>query len=128
MGKGIAGEVKRLWPGTAFELAKGLIRYGNIPHYLGSVNKFKAWNMTPAIGDTKLYSFPTKEHWKHKSIPDLIVKSATWFKKNFKDFDDVEIVLPRIGCGEGGLEWPFVKSLIAPILDDRFTIVSLGGD
>lgn len=33
------------------------------------------------------------------------------------------IGLARPGCGNGGLRWDVVKSLIEPLLDDRVTIV-----
>ena len=35
------------------------------------------------------------------------------------------VYLPRVGCGSGQLKWKAVKEIIAPILDDRFTILRL---
>jgi hypothetical protein len=35
-----------------------------------------------------------------------------------------EIILPQLGCGSGGLAWRDVRPLIAPILDDRFVVIT----
>lgn len=35
-----------------------------------------------------------------------------------------EVVLPRPGAGNGGLEWKDVRPILEEILDDRFTILS----
>lgn len=37
------------------------------------------------------------------------------------------VLLPRPGCGAGGLRWADVKSVIEPILDNRFIIVEYKG-
>lgn len=36
-----------------------------------------------------------------------------------------EVALPRPGCGTGGLAWKDVSALLAPILDERFVIVTM---
>jgi hypothetical protein len=35
-----------------------------------------------------------------------------------------EVVLPRPGCGGGGLDGSEVSALLAPVLDDRFLVVT----
>lgn len=35
------------------------------------------------------------------------------------------VVLPRLGCGYGGLVWEHVRPILAAVLDDRFTVVHL---
>jgi hypothetical protein len=34
-----------------------------------------------------------------------------------------QVVSPRLGCGNGGLDWKDVKEAIAPIIGNRITIV-----
>lgn len=34
------------------------------------------------------------------------------------------VVMPRPGCGNGGLKWEQVRPAIEPLLDDRFTVVT----
>jgi hypothetical protein len=38
-----------------------------------------------------------------------------------------EVALARPGCGHGGLDWEDVAAVLAPILDDRFQVVTLPG-
>lgn len=71
-----------------------------------------------------IISFPTKNHWRDSSIPELIRQSAMQLvalanKNNFK-----HIFMTPPGCGCGGLNYKTdVKPLLEPILDDRFIIV-----
>ena len=74
---------------------------------------------------TDLVSFPTKYHWRDKSHIELIGKSAKElmeliYKNNYNN-----VVLPRPGCANGGLEWKDVRKVIGSILDDRVVVVAL---
>lgn len=71
-------------------------------------------------------SFPTKVHWKDKSSLELILESTKTLVTVTDCMGWNEVVLPRPGCSNGGLDWETeVKPLIEPLLDDRFTIISL---
>jgi hypothetical protein len=78
-----------------------------------------------------IISFPTKHHWRENSNIYLIKKSAEElealirYRIQIKLWDEnVTILLPRPGCGNGGLNWSYVKPVIAPILSDNVTIIS----
>lgn len=61
--------------------------------------------------------------WVSRSNLNIIRHSAEELVEltNKKKWD--KVYLPRVGCGSGKLRWPEVKLTIAPILDDRFTII-----
>lgn len=69
-------------------------------------------------------SFPTKYHPSDNSSKDLIIQAAHELVDvmTFRGWDDV--LLPRVGCGLGGLQWGEVREWLAPIFDDRITIIT----
>lgn len=109
MGKGIALDAKTRYPLLPSILAYFIERDGNIPVVLEQY---------------KLFTFPTKIHWKDKSNKQLIIHSAEVISKLLPEKDGTFYYLPRPGCGCGGLEWSEVKPLIENILHDGFVIVS----
>lgn len=73
--------------------------------------------------DADIYSFPVKHHWRESASLDLIEQSA--YELDAIINSNFTVVLPRPGCGNGRLDWEInVKPLIAPILDDRFTVIT----
>ncbi len=72
-----------------------------------------------------IFSLPTKnEYW----LPSPIVLIERSLKELVSLVDHTykaqNIVLPRPGCGLGGLDWETaVKPLCEKYLDDRFTVV-----
>jgi hypothetical protein len=55
-----------------------------------------------------------------------IIKTSAIQLANFvnKHPEYKTIVCPRFGCGAGELDWSVVKNIVAPILDDRFHIIT----
>lgn len=72
----------------------------------------------------KVVSFPTKVHPSDDSDLALIRYSALQLRNAADEHDWNTIVLPRPGCGLGGLRWPDVKPVLDEILDDRFVSIS----
>ena len=112
MGRGCALEAKIKWPNLAEDLGGSISEYGNRPHVFH-----------PEIG-VSIVSFPVKHNWYEKADPILIRDSA--YLLNCMTFLDgfKVVVLPRPGCGNGGLKWDVVRKAIAPLLDDRFHVIT----
>lgn len=112
MGRGCALEAAKKFPTLPARLARSLAINGNI------VQSF------PVMGKPVLYTFPVKHHWHEKADPDLILKSTVALKDIADWTRYTKVILPRPGCGNGGLKWEDVKPIIEPYLDDRFMIVT----
>ncbi len=112
MGRGCAAEAKQLYPELAKLLGDYLRNIGNVPHYLRR------------IGVVELYSFPVKHNWHEKADIRLITRSAQLLVDRLVYHKRYTIVLPRPGCGNGGLKWEDVKPVLEPILDDRFHVIT----
>lgn len=128
MGGGVAALAKEAFPGIDHALAVALRTSGNVPAMLGGSNRhgdFEYGNAAVKSSKTLVFSFPTKYDYRDPSRPELIERSAVLISELITALGTPkQIYLPRPGCGLGGLEWDFVKKIISPILDDRFTIIS----
>jgi hypothetical protein len=71
-----------------------------------------------------LVYFGTKWHWKNPSDLPLIKRNAFELMELAKMLDWHNIILPRPGCSNGGLDWRIVGPAIDRIVDDRVTIIS----
>ena len=66
--------------------------------------------------------FPVKHEWEEQADPKLIIRSAKELGR-LAVLHDFTFVLPRPGCGNGGLHWRKVKSLLR-VLPDNVWIIS----
>lgn len=114
MGKGIALEAVKLYPGIDITLGHFLKNKGNVVHHIYSCVKSDRIE--------NLVSFPTKHHWRDKSDIELIITSCKQLIELSNKMAWETIALPRPGCGNGGLKWPMVREIISDILDQRFII------
>lgn len=112
MGAGVAKQAALRYPHLPFLLGERIKRYGNQPYV------FFPDNYAPAI-----ITMPVKHHWRDIADIELIAFSMKKivFLVNAAGWES--IVLPRPGCGNGKLNWDYVKGRIEPLLDDRFTVV-----
>jgi len=119
MGKGSAEEARHRFPGVDAYLGTLLTDYGNHVFPIQEVQDTR-------LGyDWTLLSFPTKEHWREKSDLELIRRSCGELMDEADRTPAWQtILLPRPGCGQGGLDWPDVRRIITPLLDDRVVVVS----
>lgn len=108
MGAGVALEAKKRWPWLPSALALDVDR---------TVTPIRA-----ADGKRWVISFRTKINWRNPSRMGLVRRSAaaleSWVDRRLPG--DVKIILPRVGCGYGGLTWSGVKRTLEPFMDDRF--------
>lgn len=110
MGGGCALEAKQRYPGIDHKLGTMVEAFGNKPY---------------TIELYKLITLPTKHDWKDNSDIDLIVYGAKILAEFVKVNNIKSIVIPRPGCGLGGLNWDDVKKVLEPIFDtDAFIIIS----
>ena len=109
MGKGIALQARKRYPGVDQKLGQLLKDKGNHVHLLA----------------LDLVSFPVKDDWRAPAQLSLIKRSAEELVTLAGTHGWEKIVIPRPGCGAGQLTWAEVRPLLAPILDDRFWIIEL---
>ncbi len=108
-GRGVARQAVARFHGLAEKLGILLAERGNHVYDLGN----------------GIVTFPVEETpW---SLPDLrIIRRSAQELRALVDHRKWGIILvPRPGCGGGGLAWKDVQPLLEPWLDDRFIVISL---
>ncbi|NJD91051.1 MAG: ADP-ribose-binding protein [Geobacter sp.] len=108
MGRGVAKQAADRIPGLAENLGGLITAHGNHVFDLGN----------------GIVSYPVEETaW---SLPDLriIVRSALQLVKLTDVNGWRQVIVPRPGCGGGGLAWHEVRPLLEPIFDERFLAIS----
>jgi len=121
MGRGIALEANERYPGLAYELGTKIKNFGNRVHLLfGYDPRFvvASFPVKPVFG-------PNHEPgWKAKAEYPLVMRSVGELRNYVDRYHWMDILMPRPGCGYGGLKWQDVKPKIDGLLDNRFTVVS----
>ncbi|MEX0943643.1 MAG: macro domain-containing protein [Pseudomonadales bacterium] len=108
MGKGIAAEFKSRYP-KMFEEYKLICEQGELKP--GSIWLWK--------GDqTWVLNFATKKHWRSPSKIEWIQHGLMEFRRDYQKLGIREIAFPRLGCGNGGLDWADVRPLMVKHLQD----------
>ena len=113
MGRGLALQAKQKFPEISSELGISLKECGN------KIAIFYKYY---------LLTFPVKHNWWEKA-DILLIEKSTKVLKNLLDEEDCRIktpiYLPRVGCGNGMLNWKDVKQILEKHLDERFIICDL---
>ena len=104
--------------GTAKQAAE---RFPDLPEELG-VKIISSGNHVYELSD-RLVSFPV-EHTPYE-VPDLklIEQSSRELRELVDQKGWEKVIVPRPGCGGGGLSWGDVRPLLAPYFDERFRII-----
>lgn len=108
IGRGVARQALAHFPELPEVLGTLLAEKGNHVHVLGR----------------GFVSFPVEESaWEWPELR-LISRSA----RELREAADCEgwelVVVPRPGCGGGGLKWEEVRPLLEPHFDERFVVIS----
>lgn len=118
MGAGLALDAKKRLLHLPVSLGNRIHRYGNILHVFHIVPGYRG-----AVMCNTLVMFPTKDHYSNISDVELIRNRARDLALAANQHDWREILLPKLGCGLGRLEWDFVESILSPYFDDRFIVI-----
>lgn len=106
MGKGIALMFKEAFPenNAAYERAckRGEVRVGHV----------FVFESTHQWGPRWIVNFPTKKHWRNPSKIEWVKEGLGELREWIHQNNVRSIAVPPLGCGNGGLRWPDVKSLI----------------
>lgn len=106
MGKGIALQFKQAYPEVFTEYEKACRRSEVQPGKMHVVETKSLFNPKFII------NFPTKRHWKNKSLIEDIESGLLDLVKVVKNLNIKSIAIPPLGCGNGGLKWSDVRPLI----------------
>jgi len=123
MGRGIAKQAKDRIPQIERELGHHLRNNGNHVGMLTTVTWSSALPGDPSGGSYIVYAFPVKHLWDQPADLQLIARSCRELTEIINELHLHTVILPRPGCGNGGLKWEDVKAVIQPLLDDRVTVV-----
>ena len=106
MGRGIALQFRKAFPENfkAYKAAcdKKSLQPGHMLVY--ELNRFE--------NPRYIINFPTKRHWKGKSIIEDIESGLKALVQEINKHNIQSIAIPPLGCGLGGLKWEKVKPMI----------------
>ena len=106
MGKGVALEFKRRYP-DMFESYKKICEAKQL-----DVGKLYLWKKS----EKWILLFPTKKNWRNPSKLEYIELGLSKLAQNWDRLESNSIAFPRLGCGNGGLNWDDVRPLMEKYL------------
>jgi hypothetical protein len=118
MGRGCALQGTLRFPGLAARLGVYIRRQGNTPGYL---------LLGPESGPPptdRLMILPVKHNWWEKADIELIVLSRDFLMREGARNPDWTFHVPRLGCGNGKLNWATEVRPLMEILPDNCIVHS----
>ncbi len=110
MGKGIALQFKERFP-MNFKIYADACKKGEI-----QVGKMLVVRVNTLIGEKIIINFPTKTEWFKKSQYSYIEDGMKDLARVISAYKITSIAIPPLGCGNGGLKWDKVKSIMEKYL------------
>ena len=118
MGRGLAAQAK----GVRYDLPMilgllvGTHLYGNHVHH---------------ISCRRIFTFPVKHNWWELADINLIQRSAEELLGKVEKYRDElkedGVLIPRVGCGAGKLQWEVVRPVLEAVFgDERVTVIYNG--
>jgi len=112
MGKGIALQFKKKWPKNfkdyEYACKNDLVQPG----------KMHIYDAGGLVKPNFIINFPTKNHWREKTKTSYIQDGLNDLVETIIRLNIKSIAIPPLGCGNGGLDWKDVKSMIVNALDE----------
>ena len=65
-----------------------------------------------------ILNFPTQKHWQSPSKLSYIARGLEWLRENYEKSGIETIAFPALGCGQGGLQFKNVYSLMEAMVSD----------
>ena len=122
MGKGIALEFKNRYP-DMFKAYRDVCDKRKLK--IGSL-------MLCYEPDHWVLLFPTKEHWRNPSRIEYIEAGLAKFCRTYAEKGSTSVAFPRLGCGNGGLNWsdvmPIMEKYLQDLPIDIFIYLGTGSD
>ncbi len=129
MGKGVALEFKRRWPEN-FRAYKRLCDTGKLSP--GKVFVFQMGDLLEPTERRFLVNFPTKQHWKARSKIEYVEHGLDDLVIQVRKLGIKSMVLPPLGCGNGGLDWndvrPLIEKKLSSLQDVKFFVFTPSSD
>lgn len=110
MGKGIALQFKEAFPQN-YRLYLAACKSGNLVPGKLLVVKENTIN-----GERLIINFPTKTEWYQKSRYEYIEEGLKELVNVIQEYKITSVAIPPLGCGNGGLKWEKVKTMIEKYL------------
>lgn len=110
MGKGIALMFKEAFPEN-FKLYEAACKQNQV-----RVGHMFVTERAELLGPRWIINFPTKRHWRQPSKIAWIAEGLHDLQRVIIDNNIRSIAVPPLGTGNGGLEWPVVRSRIEEAL------------
>lgn len=112
MGKGIALQFKHSYPNN-YKIYRDACKIGDF--VTGQILVVEEGNL---LEKKLIINFPTKAHWRSKSKYEYITTGLASLRNIIVERKIKSIAIPPLGCGNGGLDWTKVKSLIESYLKE----------
>lgn len=134
MGAGVAGAAKARWPHLPLTLGLAVAQAGNVP-VASAEDRVLTWPTKPGrhtLADGSAHPgwqcmarVRCDECW--RAVASLTAASGPALVALVDRLGLAgPVLMPRVGCGLGGLEWAKVGPWAARLLDDRFVVLHPG--